>query len=330
MNKNTASIKFFFLTICIPPFAHFAFSQDSLKFKIDSTWDFPVISFSASSLSTDYLITHSPAKDDITTCSRFAKLITSEPTIKNHSDYYALACALWELNRLTEAEKMFLKIVNCKESYYEDTYYHSSDITGDTTTNTYGYGRFTSNYKNYACRFLTKIYIEEKKFKDALKYLEYADKRYTITFNCGTGNMWYEEEIKGLYGLCYEGSGNYYRIINMFLPDYSNWRNGTLIRAIKKIYNRTEINNYLAKAESSIVCIVDTFKSSSFTTLNYGSENEKTIESKYISGQATMNLFGKQVSLPTPNLENGDVVTRERFAREFKESGFYKALTDEN
>ncbi|MBK8926950.1 MAG: hypothetical protein IPM74_13820 [Crocinitomicaceae bacterium] len=92
---------------------------------------------------------------------------------------------------------------------------------------------------------MTKIYLEEKKFDQALKYIEYADKKYIVEQNCGTGYMWYRGEIDGLYSLAYEGLGMYDSIINMFLPQYSNHSNGTLTRALKKVYSQAEINEYL-------------------------------------------------------------------------------------
>ena len=72
----------------------------------------------------------------------------------------------------------------------------------------------------------------------------------------------------------------------------------------------------------------DTFQSSALITHNYGEENETTTEVKYTSGTATMNLFGRQVRLPRPRLENGEGVTTEIFIGEFKASWFYRALID--
>jgi hypothetical protein len=330
MKKNDRHTKYFLLTMTFVFVGQICFSQDttSLKLQIDTTWNFPTLSFSMSRISSDYSIFHNPSKEDSIFCKKYSKLITAEPTKKNHSNYHSLACSLWQLGRLTEAENMFLKIMASNEQYYVGTYYNSSDIPGDTTTNIYGYGSYTSNYKNYACRKLTKIYIEEKKFAKALKYIEYADKKYIVEQNCGTGYMWYREEIDGLYSLSYEGLGMYDSVINMFLPEYSNHSNGTLTRALKKVYLQTEINEYLKVAENSIVCVVDTFQSSSFITRNYGEKNEITTEIKYTSGTATMTLFGREVILPRPNLENGESVTREFFVKEFKESGFYAALID--
>lgn len=330
MNRNDRHKKYFLLTLTFVLVAQVCLSQDTrnLEFKIDTTWNFPTFSFSMSSISSDYLISHHPLKEDSIFCKKYSKLITAEPTKKNHSDFYSLACSLWQLGRLPEAENMFLKIIASNKPYYIGNYYNSSDISGDTTTNPYGYGSFTSNYKNYACRYLTKIYIEEKKFDKALKYIEYADKKYIVEHNCGTGNMRYRGEIDGLYSLAYEGLGMYDTIINMFLPQYSDHSQGTLTRALKEVYSQSEIKKYLKIAENSIICVVDTFLSSSFIIDNFDEKNQTSTEIKYTSGTATMSLFGKQVTLPRPNLENGESVTREYFVKVFKESGFYTSLIE--
>ena len=330
MNRNVRHTKYFLPTLTLVLVGQICFSQDttSFKFQIDTTWNFPKISFSMSSISSGYSITHYPSKEDSIFCKKYSKLITAQPTKKNHSDYHSLACSLWQLDRLTEAENMFLKIMVSSEPYYVGTYYNSSDIPGDKTISTYGYGNYTSNYKNYACRYLSKIYIEKKKFDLALNYIKDADKKYIVEQNCGTGYMWYRGEIDGLYSLAYEGLGMYDSIINMFLPQYSNHSNGTLTRALKKVYSQTEINEYLKVAENSIICVVDTFQSSSFVIHNYREKDETTTEIKYTSGTATMTLFGRQVTLATPHLENGEKVSRELFVKEFKKSGFYTALTD--
>lgn len=114
----------------------------------------------------------------------------------------------------------------------------------------------------------------------------------------------------------------------MFLPQYSIHSDGILISTLKKVHSQTEINEYLKIAENSIVCVVDTFQSLSFITENYGEKNESTTEIKYTSGTATMTLFGRLVTLPASNLENGEKVSRDLFVKEFKESGFYTALLD--
>jgi hypothetical protein len=331
MNRYDKLPKSFLLVLTLLLAGEACFSQDTdrVDLTIDTTWKFSTVLYATFS-APDYLITHSPTKEDSAFCITHVKLTTAEPTEKNHRDYYSLACSLWELNRRTEAEKMFLKIISSNKPFFVGTYYHSSDIPGDTLTNSYGYGSYTSNYKNYACRYLTKIYVEEKKFEKALKYIELADKKYTVEQNCGTGYLWYRSEIDGLYGLCYEGLGKYDSIIDLYLPQYSDHADGILTRALKKIYSRSEINEYLEIAEQSMVCVADTFQSSSFLIHGYGTKDERTTEIRYTSGTATMCLFGRQVILPAPNLENGESVSRELFVKNFKESGFYRAMTDNN
>lgn len=307
------------------------FSQDTIQYTIlpryDSTnWITVSMEYFPQSISSDYPITHSPSREDSIFYNENLELISAKPNQENHDEYYSMACALWELGKLSDAESMFLNIVNSQEPFYSDTYYHSSDIPGDTSINTYGYGSFTSNYKNYACRYLAKIYIEQKKFKQAYMYAQLADRKYTVQYNCGTGYMWYRGEINGLYGHCYEGLGMHDSIINLFLPDYYAHASGMLIRAIRAKYAQAEINENLRIADSSIICVVDTVKSLMIVTENYGEPNETTREIWYTSGIASMTLFGRQVILQQPQLEEGQVVTREMYVKQFKESEFYRSL----
>ncbi|MBI1836315.1 MAG: hypothetical protein HYR91_03520 [Flavobacteriia bacterium] len=307
----------------------FLFSQDSCKFviNIEPTVEFSTVFISLSSLSFDYSIIHSPTREDSITIQKYSKLITTEPTQKNHSNYYSLACSYWQVGKLTEAEKIFLKIVASNEPYYIQNYSFSSDIAGKTT-NTYGYGSYTTNYKNYACRYLTKIYIENKNYDLALQYLMYADNKFTVVQNCGTGYQWYRDEIDGLYGLIYEGLGENKQIIDLFLPQYSKHSNGILTRAIKKEYSQKEIVEFLTIAENSIIYVADTFQTASFITYNDDENKETTIESKYISGSATITLFGRQITMPSAPLENGEIISKELFLKEFKTSNFYITLIE--
>lgn len=332
MNNKDKDIKNYLLTLILFLVGQLCYSQDTLNFKryIVTAWSLKPISFSFSmaSISSSYSINHYPSKKDSLFYKENLHLITAKPTKENHENYYTMACSLWELGRLMESEKIFLKIMDSQEPYYVKTYSYSSDIPNDTTTNRYGYGSYTPNYKNYACRYLSKIYIEQNKFEQALKYIEYADKKYVVVQNCGTGYMWDRQEIDGLYALAYEGLEKYDSIINMFLPQYSDHSDGILINALKKLYTQTEINEYLKIAEQSIVCVVDTFESSYFIINNYGEEDETQTEIKCTFGTATMSLFGKQVTLPVPNLKNGEKVSKELFVKEFKESHFYTELID--
>ncbi len=337
MERNKQNIRILFLAVSFCFAVKLVSSQDTTKlyvdtskFYLDTTWFFSKHSFIMTSMCVEYSFRHSPTHDDSLICKKYKILIASEPSEKNFEDYFSLACSLWELGRLTESEKMFQRIVDSNNPFYTESYYHSSDIPGDTTTNLYGYGSYTSNYKNYSCRYLTKIYLEKKQYDQALRFIKLADKKYVVVQNCGTGYHGYREHIDGLYSLCFYGLRMYDTIIAKYIGDYSEYYSGILVKAIKKKYSPKQINNYLIAAERSIVCVVDTFQSSSYSISDYGTKDEKSVESKYTSGAATIKLFGRKVIMQTPHLEDGEVVTRERFLKEFKESGFYQALTEDD
>lgn len=148
---------------------------------------------------------HSPNKTDYQRYNEHKNLITEQPTKSNHELYFLLAHSLWHLNKLEEAEKMFLTIIASQEDFYTKTYHLSSDLPGDTTSNIYGYGSYTSNYKNKAATYLAKIYIEQKDFKKALSYLDDAVHKYEVSYSCGTAHMWQQAEYDFLYVKCNEG-----------------------------------------------------------------------------------------------------------------------------
>jgi len=309
-------------------FCNFIYSQDSARFKPLSNVTLSISPVHLQSgFSEYYFLYHSPGKKDISASKRYAKLIYAEPTEKNHSNYYSLACSLWELDRLDEAENMFLKIESSQEPYYSNTIYYSSDVRGDTSKNTYGYGSYSFNYKNNACRYLARIYIEKRRFDEALRYIEYADKKYVIQYNCGTGNMWYREEIEGMYALTYEGLRRYYTIIDLFLPNSYHWNNPVLTRTLRTVYTKQEIRDHLEKAIQSVVFVADTTLSYASLTNHYSPKNQSYTQISYLSGTATIELFGKKVELPRPNLKNGESATKELYIKNFEESDFYRRLT---
>jgi tetratricopeptide (TPR) repeat protein len=270
---------------------------------------------------------HSPNKNDQALFDTAAYLINSEPTTLNYKTYYLLASALWNLKNIDDAKKMFIKIVKSRESYYEDTYYHSSDVPGDTTKSTYGYGNYTANYKNRASTYLTQIYIEQKKYDSAYSYLNEAVNKYKVHYTCGTGYYLQQASYRNLYGLCYEGLGKESELFELLLPYCFNWgENETLIRVIKRKYSKTEMRKHLRDAIHSIQIKIDKEQSSVFFTSNNGQENEKTREIKYYGGTATVTLFGKVVNLPSPGIENERPLTKQDFIKVFKGSDFYDRL----
>ena len=269
-----------------------------------------------------------PSGHDSVIYEKHKELISKKPTPQNYHEYSMLANSLWDLGMLNEAEQMLLEIVGTKDRFYSSTYYHSSDVPGDTAGNVYGYGSFTSSYKNSACLTLTKVYIEKKEFKKALHYLGLADKKYQVSYSCGTGHRMYSERLRDLYAQCYGALKMDKEAIDLLLPFCFERRSPTLINALERTYTKEQIASYIAAAESSITCKVDAFPSHSETIHNYGEKDEYTTHAKYFSGTGTITLFDRVIVLPYPDLKDGETVTREHFVRCFKASDIYKTLAD--
>lgn len=324
MNLTTLNIRCF-IFVCLFTSGLETYSQDTtLKFALDTSF-FTTVSLRSFQPSFNYIY-RSPNKKHEQLYKSHKSIIGQQPTAKNYELYYSLACSLWELKRITEAKKMFLTIVNSKEKYYASTYYHSSDIPGDKTKNIYGYGSFTSNYKNYAAIYLTKIYLEQKKFDTALQFLDDAVKKYKVTYSCGTGFHRQQDEYDFLYASCYQGLNRHKDVIDLLLPSCLDRNDDIIIAAIKKTYSEKEIQESLQKAETSIQCSLDTFPSFAYQTTYSETKKEKTDTLRYFSGTAIIILFDRQINMPVPNLENGERLTREMFLKLFRESDFYIRL----
>ena len=321
------NIKILFFILFLIKGLNFYAQDSTFKYSLDSFWVNSYTSFINCQPELNFIY-HSPDENDYKVYKSYRYLINQLPTEKNHERYSELAYALWHLKKISQAEKMFLNIVNSKIKSYNSTYYHSSDISGDTTTNLYGYGSFSSNYKDAAYIYLTKIYVEQKKFQNALFYLGKAEKKYKVTYTCGTGYKAQQDEYNFLYAACYEGLGKNAKVLDLLLPGCFSWDSQILIRSIKKMYPEKEIKKYLIKAEKSITCSVDTFQSISYITSNYGQEEEKTDTIKYYGGSGTITLFGRKISLPYPNLEDGERLTKNYYIKLFKGTSFYESLSN--
>lgn len=272
---------------------------------------------------------HSPSGKDQDCYRNYKSLLTQQPTLKNCNWYFSLACALWELDKTADAEKMFLTIVHSKEEFYASTYYHSSDIPGDKTKNRYGYGNFTSNYKHYAAIYLTKIYLEQKAFDKALQYLEDAVDKYKVTYSCGTGFHRQQDEYDFLFASCYAGLNRQQEVLDLLLPHCLERRDELIIAAIKNMYSQQEIQENLKNGESSIECSQDSFPSYAYRVTYSDGKKEMTDTIQYFSGTATITLFDKQIDMPVPNIENGERLARDQFIKLFKASDFYTRLKND-
>lgn len=303
------------------------YNDSTWKISFDSTWLISLTSSVSAFSSFDFYLNHNPEKKDSRNYRRYKRYLNRKPNSKNNKKYFALAYSLWELGKLTEAEKMFLAIVESEDKFYTSTYYNSSDIPGDTTTNIYGYGSFTSNYKNDAAIYLTKIYLEQKQFDKALKYLEDAENKYPVTYTCGTGYNWQRDKYDFLYASCYLGLNRNKDVIDLLLPKCLERSDEIIIKAIKNAYTEKEIDTYLAEAENSISCTLDTIPSYFYQTTEISKGIERLDSTEYYSGSATILLFGQKLDMQLPSFtEKGDRLTRDWFIKSYKESDFYTRL----
>lgn len=302
-------------------FAAKCFSQDTSKLILTFDSSFYINqTFSSHYFPEFNFLYHNANKEDdsIYACSRY--LVNVKATSKNYKAYYNLAVALWDLNKIKSAERMLLTIVNSTAKFYNSTYYHRG-------AGIYGYGSFSTNYKNSASILLAKIYLEQKKYESALKYTQLAIHKYVTEYSCGTGFLSQKDEYDYLLASSYEGMKQYKKALNVLLPGCLTRDDKMIIRIIKKLYSPAEIVNNLEFAEKSINCTVDSLPSYSFrvkdnpdgTTTNYDSTS-------YYLGQAKTNLFGKLVEFPPPILNNGERATTEKFMYFLKQTDFYTYL----
>ena len=287
---------------------------------------FEPISVSSISLCSDFSIERTPDHDDSLIYESSFALADSELTVENLDRYQRLAYAMLYLGKLPEAKRMFLAIFNSKPESVTERRSYTSDIPGDTTSNIYGYGSFTTNYMHSICLTLAAISLGEQHPAEALDYVRLADEEYPLQYNCGTGHQYYRERMDGYYGLCYDGLNWTDTILDKFLPKYYDYSCGILVKTIRKKYSSEEIHKQIDIAESSIQFTPDTFQCHSYVTSDYGTPQAKTTELTYTTGDGTMILFGHKIELQRLSLQDGEVISKEHFIKEFRETGFYKEL----
>lgn len=305
-------------------------SQDSLKVNWDSlVYTFPPVKLFTSFWEDGmYEFYHSPTKQDKRVVKKYSYLLHKKPMAKNHHQYYRLACSLWELERLDEAASMFHQIVNSNEPAYTSTYYHSSDVPGDTTTNLYGYGSYTSSYKNSAAQYLARIYIEKKIYDSALKYLDDAVHVYKVEYTCGTGFHWQQDRYRSLYVMIYDGQKEYRKVLELFAPETLLGGNRFLVKAVQQLYSKDEIREQLRLAEDSFAFTPDTEARIIYQTTYDSNGAEKEDSFSYYSATVETVMFGYKINVSTPHLVEGDRLTREQSLAHFKESTLYTSLME--
>lgn len=274
-------------------------------------------------------IYHFPDEKDEQLYENHKSLIAQQPTPQNYELYFSLACSLWNLEKLPEAERMFLNIVSSKEKFYVATHHHSSDVPHETLKKTYGYGNFTSNYKNYAAIYLTKIYLEQKKHHKALQFLKDAVNKYPVTYTCGTGFYRQKDEYDFLHASCYEGLNRHQDVINLLLPSCLSRSDELIIAAIRKVYSKKEIQAFLRKAEVSIEYSPDTFSTYVYQATHPTSRKQGTDKIEYRFGSATTMLFNRRINIPLPATGSDKDITKKTLVALLKDSDFYIRLKED-
>lgn len=277
---------------------------------ITGTFYFPVFS------SREYIIERGPAEGDTLLINTNNALLKKGLGYKSYETYSNLAAAIWRAGKNNTAKKMFLLIEQSKELYYTGTQFHSAG-------NTYEYGSYTSNFKNEACLYLCKIYIEEKKYKEALAFLIKADKKYPVQYNCGTGAKRYARELNELYVICYEGLGLTNKVIELYLKE-DFYHEDHFTALLKKKYPLFEIKRLLQLAVDNITVVKDDWVTEEF--MQCEDSEEDSLTTRYTNGNGYTVLFGRRVQLPRPRLNNGESISRKHYIDAFKHSSFYCTL----
>ncbi|MFT5602392.1 MAG: hypothetical protein ACI9N1_002645 [Flavobacteriales bacterium] len=256
-------------------------------------------------------------------------LIKKNAISNNYNLYYNVAESFYKCRKDSEAELMFLNILDSEITPYSKSYIHSSDVQGDTNTNKYGYGSRTSDYKNSSCLTLAELYIDQKKYSKAFHYVSLADSTHKIIFNCGTGKALYRRSLNDLYAICYDGMGDLDKVVQLLLPRYWDYGSDKLIEILKRNYTKDSLQSKINYALENMIFTPDSDSSQFTTTENYGEENERKIEFTYLSGKGAIVLFGVDLKLQN-HLLSKESVTKESLIADFKSTNFYTELTDDH
>ena len=263
-----------------------------------------------------------PQKEDTLNEKLYKKLFLHGATKTNYKNFIAVANSLWQLNEIEKAEKMYMVVINSEQPFYTNTKYNWSGTA-------YGYGSFTSNYKNEAAIALARINIQKKNYRQALQYVAAAVTKYKVYYTCGTGTMMYNNEIKALKSHCYQKLKMVDKGIQLLLPYAFEGGHCCLTGLLKQKYSPSQLAKLLNKAEQTITFVQN--KDSSVTQLFHTESNDSAMVEEtrtYLSATVTITLLGKKINIPSPELMDKEVATKEQFVAVFKNSKFYKDLME--
>lgn len=173
-----------------------------------------------------------------------------------------------------------------------------------------------ANYKNRAAKTLSSISIQEKKWDEALSYLDLT-KKYPYRHFCGNEYAADDIYMAELYAQCYLGLQDYKKAYSVLLPNILE--NGladnsslvdTAYKALLKTYSKNDLKRLFELA----------FKDIKTETVKRG-KNEYQIH--YIT------FLDNKIEVDTWRFDFANAKDKEKAAPElYKNSKFYKLLTD--
>jgi tetratricopeptide (TPR) repeat protein len=159
---------------------------------------------------------------------------------------YNIGVILEEQGNLTEAKKVFKRILKSN--------YNEFDPGGGGLM-----GSQYALYKHNSCEHLSDIYLEEKNYEEAEKYIRLFDKKYPYRHFCGNELSAYEIFKARYYAKVYDGKGLTEKAIRKLLPFtfYNGLASnetliGELTALIEKMYTTKQINQAMALAVASL------------------------------------------------------------------------------
>jgi tetratricopeptide (TPR) repeat protein len=261
----------------------------------------------------------------------YGYLCAQMPADSSYENYYEVACALYELDRVDEAQKMFEQIAHSEIAGYAHGVTYASDIPGDTSSNIYGYGSFKLNYKSSAHTYLCKIFLEKQQYLAALVHYKLTQGANACQYNCGTGAMMKHAEDLCLEASCYQGLGEYRKVLDLLMPKCLERSEDISIRSIRALYTQEEINTAIQYAERTILVWQDSFAVT--TTKNYYKGNGKLVEGVpviYYPTSAAFTLFGYTAVLKLSDAQHPEIGNIEEMLKLFRETNFYEHLMNAN
>ncbi|XLS27792.1 tetratricopeptide repeat protein [Flavobacteriaceae bacterium M23B6Z8] len=165
-------------------------------------------------------------------------------------------------------------------------------------------------YKNRACKSLAELYLQQKDFDSALKYIRLTEK-YPYKHFCGNEYAANDIYMATLYARSYYGLNEVEKALSYSLPHIFN-------NSLASNTEIVELTVRILKENKDYEKLISDFENS---VKNYYSETFKTNDSKWI--EYNIDFMGVKIEIPNYTFEFGD---EKEIIGVIKESYFYKLL----